>query len=1447
MVTRRLLLPLLVLLLSTTVANAVAAASDNADENENENDDLVSPIVNREIQVSVQSPWPSSPWNVFCEAHAFLRNHAFLDKLASATAANKDMDVSSYAQATELAVQWAEEIGIHNPLLKLALTLRAQSPTCEMHRGLAMEFLPTSTTNNNDEHSVDAFAVVNGQVYTDLATFPETFASTKGDDDHDSSLLLLPKEVPKGEGTLVILYANLGTSAFSAWYQRLTKSTSNGYAVVVRHLGSPTTDDKTTSLQGYGVRLDIRNVEYKVFDERTVTDEEQAAAMVNVSALSTLAPHFLAGVNVTELQKELLSSKRDYLYDAQSLQAELWKRHQAQQQHTQLIPPAWQRRQLGLQAATVIAAPKTASNINKHDELMLLQEVSQNLPSVASTLVHVEVPESILKVSEAMEDVLHSLISQSGGGLFINGKPLVVERGSFNVFEMIQRLSEEQEWLDRLQAKIQPFLNDDDSTSSSMAALEELQAAWMMGEDFFVSLADQEEEEEQKGGGANSAARKYIRINVEDGEKGAVMYVNDIEKDAAYQSWPTRLEQGLMAMQYGMPPSVRRNLFTMLVVENPLDTATVQNTMGRNMAMQLMQGQYPVRLAVLIVDEKDLEECEQWVRDTRPKEGEPCPFKGDSWLDRKTTPSLSDLKTIPATPRDIHRMYAYIDSQYVENREILQAYQDYIAGKLDRTPPSNGEFLSLYDIFTIHGKLVVGLRILQEPPTPVDVAQSLLSMDKDDMRFEYFQGLRFAVDKGLKSGMDFLNGRPLPKGNNEETSEAVGILFMEEQKAIFGMIMGREITDTSPRNVYRKILSKKAKNVFPKIHPLFTTSGDDAYLDLNHEFGSDSLLIPKTMEGRNPLEQDAVFVVEAVLELDTDFGMQLAKSIVNAMENVATNVNDTPIAVAYRVLPSTELAAKTPMCTVFSSASSVDKTVLWEALEKEKYPATFKQGCISLAYLKNGLPSKNFVVANGRYFNLEDIKTIDAADFELLMSIHLERTRPVTKLLKKYVESNNVHEAVSRATAFLSASEVTSAGRLNPLEQILSIEKQVGVDENPLRFSWNSDCDNKRLKMSVLAVVDPITESAQRLSPLLQILRDELQLPLTVILAPTIDVESDSKIPISSYYRFVADSNAYQGDGQHSPLAHFSNLPTDHVLTVRMDVPEPWDIQQTHTVQDTDNLRCSFQSGCSDEAAVGSITPGVDLWNHRQLTKIEYGLEHLLFAGQCYETNAGPPNGLQLTLSKHSYGRKSTDAAAAATMEIGPDGTVKSTDDGTSLNKKDGDSHYSDTLVMKTVGYWQLRANPGVWDLNMLKGSRGAEIFDVMDGDVKGGAVQVHGKNTNNNTQQMIMGDFVGQKRSVLLVQRKKGYEKANLFDETQVATTDEDVVHVFSLATGHLYERLLKIMMLSVTKRTSSKVKFWLFENYLSPTFKASARAMAEKIGCEVEFVTYKWPEWLR
>jgi UDP-glucose:glycoprotein glucosyltransferase len=367
-------------------------------------------------------------------------------------------------------------------------------------------------------------------------------------------------------------------------------------------------------------------------------------------------------------------------------------------------------------------------------------------------------------------------------------------------------------------------------------------------------------------------------------------------------------------------------------------------------------------------------------------------------------------------------------------------------------------------------------------------------------------------------------------------------------------------------------------------------------------------------------------------------------------------------------------------------------------------------------------------------------------------------------------------------------------------------------------------------------VVDPISEPTQRLVPLLRAARDHLKLPLSVILAP--QSVTDDNIPITSYYRFVADPLA-SPDG-NPPRASFSYLPANHILTLRLDVPESWNVQQTSSIQDTDNLRCDVKSGCGDDAQIGTQV------DRKDLTRVEYGLKNLLIFGQCYDaTTSSPPNGLQLTLSQKPV---ETTVTEVGQMEVGPDGSVREVKGESGIVTNDA-PRYADTLVMKTVGYWQLRANPGVWDLNIAPESRGAEIFDFVTGVVvKNGKLKMEEGISSIRAKSVVVKDFVNS-GELLVVKRREGYERATLFYEKEEknAVEEEEVINVFSLATGHLYERFLKIMMLSVTKRTSSKVKFWLFENFLSPTFKESAMAMAERIGCEVEFVTYKWPEWLR
>jgi len=49
--------------------------------------------------------------------------------------------------------------------------------------------------------------------------------------------------------------------------------------------------------------------------------------------------------------------------------------------------------------------------------------------------------------------------------------------------------------------------------------------------------------------------------------------------------------------------------------------------------------------------------------------------------------------------------------------------------------------------------------------------------------------------------------------------------------------------------------------------------------------------------------------------------------------------------------------------------------------------------------------------------------------------------------------------------------------------------------------------------------------------------------------------------------------------------------------------------------------------------------------------------------------------------------------------------------------------------------------------------------------------------------------------------------------------------INIFSVASGHLYERLLSVMTLGVMKHTQTPVKFWLIENFLSPSFKVKKK----------------------
>jgi UDP-glucose:glycoprotein glucosyltransferase len=77
---------------------------------------------------------------------------------------------------------------------------------------------------------------------------------------------------------------------------------------------------------------------------------------------------------------------------------------------------------------------------------------------------------------------------------------------------------------------------------------------------------------------------------------------------------------------------------------------------------------------------------------------------------------------------------------------------------------------------------------------------------------------------------------------------------------------------------------------------------------------------------------------------------------------------------------------------------------------------------------------------------------------------------------------------------------------------------------------------------------------------------------------------------------------------------------------------------------------------------------------------------------------------------------------------------------------------------------------------------------------------------------------FHDSTQAIYLLDRIFKTKSSSDLSESDIAHAE---INIFSVASGHLYERFLSIMILSVLEHTKSSVKFWFIENFLSPKFK--------------------------
>jgi len=454
-------------------------------------------------------------------------------------------------------------------------------------------------------------------------------------------------------------------------------------------------------------------------------------------------------------------------------------------------------------------------------------------------------------------------------------------------------------------------------------------------------------------------------------------------------------------------------------------------------------------------------------------------------------------------------------------------------------------------------------------------------------------------------------------------------------------------------------------------------------------------------------------------------------------------------------------------------------------------------------------PGQNGLLLNGRLVG--PIPKENVFDFDdLIQLVDFERLRRVSPAYTAIEKMGLSDKLVSPLQAAKLSSIVAISTISDTPEGIFDTGPTMRMSQFDI---WNTTHttfeigDKSSATIQLKALIDPASEQGQRWVPILKVLSKLNGVYLQVFLNPK---DGLTELPVKRFYRYVLESepNFDEFGSVVTPGASFHGVPKEALLTVGLDIPPAWLVAPKESVHDLDNIKLS--------AVDGDV-------------KALYELEHILIEGHSRENAGGKaPRGAQLSL-----------------------GTAR-------------DPYAADTIIMANLGYFQFKANPGYYKIDLLKG-RSAEIFNIDSVGAKGYAPVAGDENT-----EVVLMSFQGATIYPRL-SRKPGMEEEDVLEAKATSKVDDIVssginfaqrilgknkavetsehadINIFSVASGHLYERMLNIMMVSVMKNTKRTVKFWFIEQFLSPSFKEFLPQIAAEYGFKYELVTFKWPHWLR
>lgn len=649
----------------------------------------------------------------------------------------------------------------------------------------------------------------------------------------------------------------------------------------------------------------------------------------------------------------------------------------------------------------------------------------------------------------------------------------------------------------------------------------------------------------------------------------------------------------------------------------------------------------------------------------------------------------------------------------------------------------------------------------------------------------------------------FVNGVPVPRDGNwvPIMGNQLGMdLQLIRQAVYFGEVRDGWL----PEFFLRDAASRRNTVVFP------TDPKDVTVLDVNKIHLEHATLFQKVpiIEANPDSTQENWAVLTVVADLSNDEGLKLAGAAFQFRSNnpgIRLDIVHNPAE------PSGAHKINTALKMSQSDLPAVDseellRTVLgaWGSLPDDLDYDVALQRFLPAAGIR---PGQNMLILNGRLVGpIESAADFTSDDFALFLEIEQDsRILPVYKAIEDL-------GLTSKVSGPLAAAKVTSITALSSMSDLPEGIFEKGSSMRISAFKvWNSTHtgfevgDKSTATIQLVAVVNPASEQGQRWVPILKVLSELDGVYVQVFLNPK---EKLDELPVKRFYRYVLDSApTFDDAGKVKALnGEFKGLPSEALLNVGMDVPPAWLVASKVSVHDLDNVKLS--SIKSDVKAV-------------------YELENILIEGHSREATGALPRGVQLVLATEKEPR------------------------------------VADTIVMHNLGYFQFKTNPGFYNIQVKEG-RSSDIYYIESVGAKGYNAVLGDEGTD-----VVLMSFMGA-TLYPRINRKPGMEEEDVLDlsgseggaldavskgfksifgvKSKSASDEEHAeINIFSVASGHLYERMLNIMMASVMKNTKHTVKFWFIEQFLSPSFKDFIPSMAEEYGFKYEMVTYKWPHWLR